>query len=123
MKDTFWGCFDPILDRFEALFGPKKPSNGPFGDSKEVKKWPERVFSSKMTLEHLGCLNTHSEPVFRLFVAVLRLHLPRTPLEMPYFGIKRGLKKGQKCVFPQVTLATQDAQTYGLGRFVTKKGS
>ena len=43
--DTFSGCFDPVLDSFEALFSPKRPcSNGPIWDRKGVKKWPKTCF-------------------------------------------------------------------------------
>ena len=71
-----------------------------------------------MMLDHLGCSNTRSELVSRLFVAILRLHLAPKPLEMAHFEIKRKSKRGHKCVFLQVT---QDAQAHLLGRFGTKK--
>ena len=59
LKDNFSG-------RFEALFGPKRPSNGPFWDRKGVKNGQSPVFS-KLTLDHLGCSSTPSQPVLRLF--------------------------------------------------------
>ena len=75
--DTFLGCFDPILDCLGAPLGPKRPSNDPFWDQKGVK------MAENVTLDHLGCSNTHSEPDLRLFVAILKLHLAPNPLEKP----------------------------------------
>ena len=86
------------------------------------RKGRKQVFS-KMALDPLGCSNTHSKPVWKLVVAIVRLRLAPTPLKYPIGGSK-GVERGQQCVFLQVTLTTpQDAQTHVLGRFGTPKGS
>ena len=70
LKNTSLGCFEPALDHFEALFGPQRPSTGPFGDQIGVNTWPKPCFSNT-NLDHVECSTTHSEPVLRLFVFAL----------------------------------------------------
>ena len=71
----------------------------------------------------MGCSNTHSEPVSRLFVAVLRLHTGPKPFAMPHLGSGRGRERAQN-VFPQKgPWPAEDAQTRVWGRCGPQKGS
>ena len=107
-KTHFWAVLTPFRTVWRHCLAPTGIQMAHFWTERGSKKKAKNICFKKiqMTLDHLRFSNMHSEPVFRLFLAILRLHLAPNPLELPHFGIRRGSKKGQKCVSPQVALAT-----------------
>ena len=77
----------------------------------------------KMTLDHSGSgAQTHILSPFEAVSGHFEAPFdPPNPLEIPDFGIKRGLQKGQKCGFLQVIRATPGCSNTCFGSFWTQK--